>query len=69
VKYPWVTPVSDYRDFGGWRLPAYGEAIWKQPDGDLVYGRFQIEDIQYNVGQRARAPGLASHVTLAPSTF
>jgi hypothetical protein len=49
-SFPWSTPVHEYRDFGGARLPARGEAIWKQPDGDLVYARFRLESIEYNVG-------------------
>jgi hypothetical protein len=49
-SFPWSTPIHDYRDFGGVRLAARGEAIWKQSDGDLVYARFLLESIEYNVG-------------------
>lgn len=43
------TPVSNYRDFGGYRLPAYGEAVWHYPDGLFTYGKFQVQEIRYNV--------------------
>lgn len=47
-KYPWSTPVRDYRDFGGRRVPSRGEAVWKQPAGDFVYGRFELEEVEYD---------------------
>lgn len=46
---PWSTPMSDFRDFGGVRLPAHGDATWKDPQGDFVYGRFDLKAIEYNV--------------------
>ena len=48
-RFPWSTPVCDYRDFGGVRLPARGEAIWREPAGDFTYARFVLESIDYNV--------------------
>lgn len=55
-RFPWSTPVRDYRDFGGLRLAAHGEAVWRQPDGDFVYGRFELEQLECNVGPREAAP-------------
>jgi hypothetical protein len=26
-----------------------GETIWTLPGGDYTYGRFEIQDVQYNV--------------------
>lgn len=52
--YPFSTPVSDYRDFNGYRLPAYGEAIWHYPDGEFVYGEFRLASIRYNVTDMGR---------------
>ena len=46
---PWSTPVSEYRDFGGVRLPAFGEARWTDSTGEWAYGRFRLRDIAYNV--------------------
>jgi Family of unknown function (DUF6544) len=43
------TPVGDYRDFGGARLAAYGEARWSLPDGEFTYGEFTLELASYNL--------------------
>jgi hypothetical protein len=48
--YRWSTPLSRYRDFGGVRVASYGEASWHMPDGDLVYGRFELLALEYNGG-------------------
>lgn len=47
---PWSTPLRSYRDFGGVRLAAEGEAYWREPDGEWPYGRFVLERITYNEG-------------------
>ena len=31
----WTTPMSAYRDFGGWRLASEGKAIWHKTRGSL----------------------------------
>lgn len=49
---PWSTPLRDYRDFGGARLAAHGDAIWREAQGEWVYAQFELEEIQYNVGPR-----------------
>lgn len=46
-KLPWLTPMRDHRDFGGVRLPARGDATWKTPQGDFVYGEFHLDEIEY----------------------
>jgi hypothetical protein len=46
---PWSTPVRDYRDFGGLRLASRGDAIWQEPEGEFVYGRFELVEINDNV--------------------
>jgi len=48
---PWSTPLSGHRDFGGYRLPAKGEARWQEPSGEWAYGRFLLLEIAYNVGK------------------
>ena len=45
----WSTPVDDWRDFDGRKLPARGETIWTLPGGEFAYGRFEIQAVQYNV--------------------
>lgn len=54
-KYRWSTPIRDYRDFGGMRIAAHGDAVWALPDGDFTYGRFNIEELRYNVVPEVRA--------------
>jgi hypothetical protein len=46
--YPWSTPLRDFKDFEGRRLPTYGEALWHAPEGAFAYGRFHLQEIQYN---------------------
>jgi|WetSurMetagenome_2_1015567.scaffolds.fasta_scaffold00970_6 hypothetical protein len=44
----WSTPVSDYKEFDGRRIPTYGETIWNYPEGDFTYGTFRLKNITYN---------------------
>ncbi|MBS2018833.1 MAG: hypothetical protein JST00_38555 [Deltaproteobacteria bacterium] len=62
-SYRWSTPLSDYRDFAGRRVATKGDAVWKHPEGDFVYGRFEIESIAYNVGAAPAAAGVPTGVT------
>jgi len=45
----WSTPVSDYMELNGRRIPTYGETIWNYPEGDFTYGTFRLKSINYNV--------------------
>lgn len=47
-RVKWVTPVSDYKDFQGYRLASRGEAVWHFPEGPLTYIRVDLTDIRYN---------------------
>ena len=47
-KYRFSTPVSKYKNYHGYNLPSYGEAIWHYPDGEFVYGKFSVQKIEYN---------------------
>lgn len=38
----WTTPMTAYRDFGGWQLASEGDAIWHQPEGPFTYGHFRL---------------------------
>jgi len=51
TSYPWSTPVRDYREIDGRRLPSYGEAIWLTPEGQFSYGEFHLLEIEYNLRQ------------------
>lgn len=46
--YRWSTPLADYRDYGGIRIAARGDATWHMPEGELVYGRFDLVELRYN---------------------
>lgn len=48
----WTTPVREYRDYGGRRVAALGEAAWTTPEGEQPYGRYELLDIAYNVTPR-----------------
>ena len=48
----WSTPVGDWREFDGRKLPVKGEAIWTLPGGEFAYGRFELLEVQYNVTDR-----------------
>lgn len=45
----WSTPVEDWREFDGRKLPARGETIWTLPGGEFAYGRFELQAVEYNV--------------------
>lgn len=42
----WTTPMSNYREFGGWRLASEGDAIWHRPEGPFTYGRFRLTEYE-----------------------
>jgi hypothetical protein len=45
----WSTPISDYRDVDGRRLPTRGSTVYAYPDGDFTYGAFVLKSITYDV--------------------
>jgi hypothetical protein len=47
-RYRWSTPMKNYKDFGGAKTASYGETSWQTPDGEFVYGKFNIEEVEYN---------------------
>jgi hypothetical protein len=51
----WSTPVQDWREAEGRRLPSSGSAIWHLPDGPLTYAEFTFSpgDISCNVAPAA----------------
>jgi hypothetical protein len=44
----WTTPISQYKEFEGRKIPTIGETIWNYPEGDFTYGRFSLKNIKYN---------------------
>jgi hypothetical protein len=51
TSYPWSTPVREYKDFGGRKVPSHGEAIWQTPEGEYSYAKFQLLEIEYNCSE------------------
>jgi hypothetical protein len=47
-NYRWTTPMKNYREFGGRRIATEAELIWHTPQGEFVYGKFELVDIEYN---------------------
>jgi hypothetical protein len=50
-RLPFTTPVKEYREFDGIRVPSYGEAIWHYSDGPFVYGKLRLKAIRYNLAE------------------
>ena len=49
LSYKWSTPIKNYQDFDGRRIPTYGEAIWHIPyEGEFCYATFDLKEIEYN---------------------
>ncbi len=44
----WTTPLSDFREIDGRRVPGRGEAIWHREEGPFTYGEFTIRDVTFN---------------------
>ena len=47
-NYRWTTPVKEYREIDGRKIPTFGEAIWHTPNGPFVYANFDIGEVEYN---------------------
>lgn len=48
INYPWITPVTGYKNINGYRLPGGARLIYKRPDEDFCYGEFSLVSIEYN---------------------
>lgn len=48
-QYRFSTPVKDYTQIKGRKIMQYGETVWHYPDGEFVYGKFNLKSIEYNV--------------------
>lgn len=51
TAYPFSTPAKNYKSINGYNLATYGEATWHYPDGEFVYGRFNVKSVEYNVSK------------------
>lgn len=48
----WSTPVIEYGELAGLKLPVRGKAVWKLLDGDLEYIDITITELEYNAGRQ-----------------
>lgn len=48
VLKTWSTPMKDYKEFNGFRIPSKGEAIWKLESGDFCWYKVEITEAEYN---------------------
>lgn len=48
VLRPWFTPTHEYGVRAGLNIPVRGDVGWHLPEGDLIYGDFYIEEVEYN---------------------
>jgi len=49
LSYPWSTPIGDYRETDGRKVPYHGEAVWHIPyEGEFCYAKFDLIEIEYN---------------------
>jgi len=53
------TPVKNYVELNGRKYPSYGEAIWKLPEGDLVYGQFNTKEVEIQRKELTSTSGIA----------
>jgi len=51
VRARWTTPVSEWRECDGRRVPSRGQAIWQFAEGPLPYADFRLdqEAVAFNV--------------------
>lgn len=53
VNYKWSTPIKEYNDINGQKIPSYAEAIWHEENGAFIYAQFCLKTIEYNLGKIA----------------
>lgn len=48
-KYPFSTPVHEYKNTGDVNVLYRGDAVWEYPNEKFTYGKFILKSIEYNV--------------------
>jgi hypothetical protein len=44
----WSTPISDYGEFAGVRMPVAGQGVWRYEGGDFPYIEVRITELAYD---------------------
>lgn len=50
-QYPFSTPIYEYKNIDGFNLVSKADAVWKYPDGEFVYGNFELLEVHYNINE------------------
>lgn len=50
IPQRWSTPLSGYRQFGGFRLASRAATRYAPASGEFTYGEFAVHEVEYNVG-------------------
>jgi hypothetical protein len=56
-KVKWSTPIGNYQEIDGRKIPFSGATIWHYPEGDFTYGKFVLKNIKYNVEEYIESRG------------
>jgi len=47
----WSTPITEYGEFEGLKLPVRGQGVWNLSSGDLIYIELQLTEVEYNISK------------------
>jgi hypothetical protein len=50
---PFSTPVHEYKNHNGYNLFYKGDAVWHYPEGEFVYGKFELKEVSYNLTEES----------------
>lgn len=50
-QFPWSTPAQDISEVNGQLIGSKADAVYSYPEGNFVYGTFQLTDVEYNLKQ------------------
>ncbi len=45
----WSTPIKEYDEKEGLRIPIKGEGVWKLDSGDFTYIELEVTELEYGV--------------------
>ncbi len=48
LRTKWSTPLWNYREVNGFRIPTGGSAIWHLPEGEFEYIKIKIDEVLYD---------------------
>ena len=43
----WSTPIKEYGEMNGLRIPIKGEGVWKLDSGDFTYIELEVTELEY----------------------